>query len=96
VNQAYISGQKSYIYNSTTFNNDPSGNDFYIIKNDPSNNFILKNTISQNIFYSNDGVTPFYLNYLLGNGLYYRYIPTTVISINYDVSKNDLANYLIY
>jgi len=83
----------NYFYNPITFNNDPSGNDYNLI--DVSDNFILKNTISQDIFYSNDGVTPYYLKYLQGNGLYYIHVPTTIIPINYDISKNDLANYLI-
>jgi len=85
----------NYIYNPTTFNNDPSGNNFYITNDLSSNKLILKNSITQNIFYTNNGVTPYYLQYLQGNGLYYRYIPTTVIPINYDISRNDLANYLI-
>jgi hypothetical protein len=85
----------NYSLNSVTRNNDPSGNDFYVLNDLSSGNLILKNKTNNNIFYTIDNVTPYYLKYLRGDGLYYRYTSTTVLPINYDLSKNDLASYLI-
>ena len=63
------------IYNYTI---DISGNmitsDGYKIIIDPSgdsNYFVLYDTIGLTIIYQNDGITPIYLEYLYGNGLFY-------------------------
>jgi hypothetical protein len=64
------------IYNYTI---DISGNmitndGYKIIINplDPSGNyFVLYDTIGETIIYQNDGITPIYLEYLYGNGLFY-------------------------
>jgi hypothetical protein len=85
----------NYALNPVTRNNDPSGNDFYVLNDLSSGNLILKNKITNNIFYTVNNITPYYLKYLRGDGLYYRYTSTNVLPINYDLSKNDLANYLI-
>ena len=71
-------------------------NNYKIINDTSSNYFILKNLITQNIIKNIDGITPYYLKYLQGNGLNYQYIASEVYVINYDILKNDLQSQLFY
>jgi hypothetical protein len=71
-------------------------NNYEILRDISSNNFILKNTITTNIIKNIDGITPYYLKYLNGNGLVYEYIKSEIYIINYDIINQDLESQLFY
>jgi ankyrin repeat protein len=75
---------------------DINKNNYQILKDLSSNNFILENNITKYIIKNIDGITPYYLKYLNGNGLIYEYIQSKVFIINYDILKQDLESHLFY
>jgi len=71
-------------------------NNYHLIKDISSNQFILENNITKEIIKNIDGITPYYLKYLNGNGLIYEYVQSKVYIINYDILKDDLKSQLFY